>query len=207
MNTARLFRLMLWVHWRSFLARVRGIQEQSRLLLFVLAAFVIGYLAVGYWLFHEGLQYLFDFPLVGTLLSQRILYLIFGFFFVMLVFSNLIIGYSTLFKSRETSWLLSLPVPHEQLYRWKFLESLVGLELGADFSQRANDGRLRPGPRCAGCFLCCRSRSRICRSSCIPALLGSWIIVFLVRILSRTWVKKAAADSRRGHLVAAAFAG
>ena len=57
----------------------------------------------------EGLNFLYRFPLVGSLLSQRLIYLVFGFFFIMLVFSNLIIGYSTLFKSRETTWLLSLP--------------------------------------------------------------------------------------------------
>jgi hypothetical protein len=65
------------------------------------------------------------FPLVGALLSQRILFLIFGFFFVMLVFSNLIIGYSTLFKNRETQWMLSLPIRHLDVYRWKFCEALA----------------------------------------------------------------------------------
>jgi hypothetical protein len=121
LSTPHLFRLMLWVQWRTFLARVRGTRQQSPLLLFVLAGFILGYLAVGYWLFHAGLNYLYHFPLVGSLLSQRILYLIFGFFFVMLIFSNLIIGYSTLFKNRETQWFLSLPISHLGVYRWKFL--------------------------------------------------------------------------------------
>ena len=93
--------------------------------LFVLSAFVLGYLVIGYALFYAGLDYLYRFPIVGPLLSQRILFLIFGFFFVMLVFSNLIIGYSTLFKSRETQWLLTLPVRHLNVYRWKFIEALA----------------------------------------------------------------------------------
>src|SRR5687767_3300792 len=79
----RFFKLLLWVHWRTFCARLSGIRRESPLLLFVLGAFVLGYLATGYWLFHTGLNYLHRFPLVGTLLSQRILFLIFGFFFVM----------------------------------------------------------------------------------------------------------------------------
>src|SRR5579862_8560548 len=122
--TRRFFRLLLWMHWRTLVARVRGLRKQSSLLLIVLGCFVAGYLGAGYWLFHFGFGYIQQFPLVGALLSDRILFLIFGFFFVMLIFSNLIIGYSTLFKSRETNWFLSLPVPHRRVYQWKFIESL-----------------------------------------------------------------------------------
>ena len=112
MPTLRFFRLLLWVQWRSLLARVRGLRKRSPLLPFLLVGFVVGYLLLGYFLFHFGLQYVTAFPAVGALLTQRILFLIFGFFFVMLVFSNLIIGYSTLFKNRETNWFLTLPIRH-----------------------------------------------------------------------------------------------
>jgi ABC-2 type transport system permease protein len=187
--TLRLFRLLLWVHWRSFVARFHGAKRDSPTLLFVLAAFVLGYLAVGYWLFYSGLNFLYRFPLVGTLLSQRILYLIFGFFFVMLVFSNLIIGYSTLFKSRETTWLLSLPLPHLNIYRWKFLEALVVSSWALIFlsaPMMIAYGRVHAvAPvfffQVAFVFL---------PFVVIPALLGSWIIVFLVRILGQRDVKK-----------------
>ncbi len=118
LSTLQLFRLLFWVQWRSFNARWRGIWQKSPLMLVILAGFVVGYFALGYWLFYEGLNFLYRFPLVGGLLSQRLIYLVFGFFFIMLVFSNLIIGYSTLFKSRETTWLLSLPVPPPNIYRW-----------------------------------------------------------------------------------------
>ncbi len=94
-------------------------------MIFVLGAFVVGYLIVGYWLFYAGLDYLQNFPIIGSLISQRVLFLIFGFFFAMLIFSNGIIGYSSLFKSRETSWLLTLPISHRSVYRWKFVESLM----------------------------------------------------------------------------------
>src|SRR5688572_12204500 len=63
----RFFKLLLWVQWRTFCARLRGIRRESPLLLFVLGGFVLGYLATGYWLFHAGLNYLHQFPLVGTL--------------------------------------------------------------------------------------------------------------------------------------------
>jgi len=190
MTTPRLFQLLLWVHWRSLLARLRGLRRESPLLLFVLAAFVFGYLAVGYWLFHAGLEYLHHFPLVGSLLSQRILYLIFGFFFVMLVFSNLIIGYSTLFKSRETTWFLSLPLPHRDVYRWKFLEALVVSSWALIFLSapmmiaygRVHDVPLAFYAQIAVAYL---------PFVVLPALAGSWIIVFLVRGLAKRGVKYA----------------
>ena len=190
LTTPRFFRLLLWVHWRSFLARLRGIRRESPLLLVVLAGFVLGYLAVGYWLFFAGLKYLHNFPLVGSLLSQRILYLIFGFFFVMLVFSNLIIGYSTLFKSRETTWFLSLPVAHRNVYRWKFIEALVVSSWALIFlsaPMMIAYGRVHEVPLAFYAQIAVAYLPFVV----LPALAGSWIIVLLVRILARSGVKKA----------------
>jgi ABC-2 type transport system permease protein len=189
LSTLRLFQLLAWVHCKSVCARLRISRRESPLLVFILAAFVLGYLAVGYWLFYAGLGYLHHFPLVGALLSQRILHLIFGFFFVMLVFSNLVIGYSTLFKNRETSWLLSLPVPYESVYRWKFIEALAVSSWALIFlsaPMMIAYGRVHEVEpvfylQVALVYL---------PFVVIPALAGSWIIVFLVRILSRRGVKK-----------------
>ena len=183
-------RLLLWVQWRSFCARLRGIRRESPLLLLVLAGFVLCYFGLGYWLFYAGLNYLHQFPLVGTLLSQRILFLIFGFFFVMLVFSNLIIGYSTLFRNRETQWFLSLPISHRDVYRWKFFEALAISSWALVFLSAP--------------MMAAYGRSIECRSIfymeialvylpfvIIPALFGSWLILFLVRILARPGVQNA----------------
>ena len=204
MTTPRLFRLLLWVHWRSFLARLRGIRRESPLLVVVLAAFVLGYLAVGYWLFNAGLGYLHHFPLVGSLLSQRILYLIFGFFFVMLVFSNLIIGYSTLFKSRETTWFLSLPLSHLDVYRWKFIEALVVSSWALIFLSapmmlaygRVHDVPLAFYAQIAVAYL---------PFVVLPALAGSWLIVFLVRVLAKRGVKYAVLFIAAGMVLALLF--
>jgi len=43
----------------------------------------------------------------------------------MLMFSNMIIGYSTLFKSQETQWMLTLPVRSLDVFRWKLLETTL----------------------------------------------------------------------------------
>jgi ABC-2 type transport system permease protein len=187
-STIRFFRLLFWMHWRSMVASVRGIRKKSRLLLLVLSAFLTGYLVVGYWLFEFGLTKLQLFPIVGTLLSQRILFLIFGFFFVMLVFSNLIIGYTTLFKNRETAWLLTLPVTHRNVYRWKFAECLVVSSWALIFlsaPMMAAYGRVHKVPA----LFYLKVVAAYLPFVVIPALLGSWAIVFLARILARAWVK------------------
>ncbi|MDQ3622695.1 MAG: hypothetical protein M3463_09430 [Verrucomicrobiota bacterium] len=190
-STLRLFRLLLWVQWRSFSARARGMRRESPLLIFVLGGFVLGYLLIGYWLFHAGLDYLHHFPLVGTLLSQRILFLIFGFFFLMLVFSNLVIGYSTLFRNRETQWFLSLPIPHRNVYRWKFLEALAISSWGLVFlsaPMMAAYGVVNGVPPIFYLQVALVSLPFVV----LPALLGSWLILFIVRVLARPLFKRLA---------------
>ncbi len=191
LSTLALFRLLAWVHWRSFIASFRKTRRDSPLLLFILAAFILSYLLVGYWLFFTGLNFLSNFQVVGSLLSQRILFLIFAFFFAMLIFSNLIIGYSTLFKNRETQWLMALPVTHRDVYRWKFLEALVVSSWALIFlsaPMMIAFGRVHGVPphfyaQIAIVYL---------PFVVLPALLGSWSIVLLVRVLARRGVKKGA---------------
>lgn len=113
------------VKYRILLTFFSRVRTQSRLLTAVLGTFLAGYLGAAYFLFYQGLHFVNSFPLVGTLISQRVLYLLFAFFFLMLVFSNLIIGYSTLFRNRETAWLLTLPVNHRDVLQWKYLECLA----------------------------------------------------------------------------------
>ncbi len=190
MSTLRLFRLLLWVHWRSLLARVRGLRKRSPLLPALLVGFIVGYLLLGYFLFHHGLRFIYTYPAIGALLSQRILYLIFGFFFVMLVFSNLIIGYSTLFKNRETNWFLTLPISHRDIYRWKFLEGVcvsswalifLSAPMMAAFGQ-VNEVHPVFYGQIALLYL---------PFVAIPAVLGAGIVLGLVAVLAKPWAKRA----------------
>jgi len=180
---------MMWMHWRALVAQVRGIRQQSPLLLFVLGGFIAGYLAVGYWLFRTGLQFLYNFPLVGALLSQRILFLIFGFFFVMLMFSNLIIGYTTLFRNRETQWMLSLPLRHRDVYRWKFLEALVVSSWALIFlsaPMMAAYGHVQQVPP----VFYAQVTLLYAPFVVIPALLGSWSVLAMARVISQPFAKR-----------------
>jgi len=99
--------------------------RKERLMLSVVTLFLLLYLLGGYLLFEGGLLYIQRLAIMGDLIIERALYLIFFFFFLMLVFSNAIIGFSSLFLSRETSWLLSLPIPFSSMVTARTIETLV----------------------------------------------------------------------------------
>ena len=187
-STPKLLRLFLWMHWRSFRARMTKSNKESPLLAWILAAFIFGYLLCGFWLFKGGLNYLYKFPVVGSLLAERILFLIFGFFFVMLTVSNLIIGYSTLFKNREAQWFISMPVRHRDVYRWKFIEALAVSSWALVFLSApmlAAFGVVHDVPW----YFYIQVALGYVPFVIIPAVAGSWAILLLVRVLSRAWVK------------------
>ena len=117
--------LLAKINLRAFRARARQNLRESKLLLGTLALFLLAYLIVGYLLFSVGLRYLYQLPGVGLLLVERVLYMLYFFFFVMLTFSNAVLLYSGLFRGKETSWLLTLPLNQRAIFCWKIVESLV----------------------------------------------------------------------------------
>jgi ABC-2 type transport system permease protein len=107
--------------WR----RLKAVREQSRLLSGLIGIFIFGYAVLAFWLFCHGLRFVGNFPGLGTLLIERLMFLLFALLFVLLLFSNLVISYSNLFRNRETSFLLSLPIPPQIIFRWKLMESAL----------------------------------------------------------------------------------
>jgi hypothetical protein len=92
---------------------------------FTIGLFVVVYLGVSFELFHRGLRFLNHFPALGPLLTERLFFLLFVFLLVLLVFSNLVVGYATFFRNRETGFLMSLPISAQTVHRWKFIESTL----------------------------------------------------------------------------------
>src|SRR5262249_1254363 len=107
--------------WR----RLKSVREQSRFVTAMISLFIFGYLVLSYWLFLRGLKFLSSFPGLGTVLTERLLYLLFAFLFALLLLSNLVISYTNLFRNRETAFLLSMPVSSQTIFRWKFIESTL----------------------------------------------------------------------------------
>jgi len=114
-----LLRVNLLQSWR----RLKDTRRQSKLLSSLILLFIGGYVVLSFWLFGVGLRFVGSFPGLGFLLVERLMFLLFAFLFVLLVFSNLVISYSNLFRNRETAFLLTLPVPPETVFQWKLMES------------------------------------------------------------------------------------
>src|SRR5690606_25406507 len=91
----------------------------------VILVFIAGYAWVSFMLFYKGLRFVQRFPGLDTLLTERLMYLLFAFLFILLLFSNLIISYTNLFRNRETAFLLTLPIPRGTVFRWKLTESAL----------------------------------------------------------------------------------
>lgn len=107
--------------WR----RLKSLREQSRLASAFVVVFTVGYFVLSFWLFERGLTFLRNFPGLGVLLIERLLFLLFAFLFGLLLLSNLVISYTNFFRNRETEFLVTLPVPFRTIFRWKLMESTI----------------------------------------------------------------------------------
>ena len=81
-----------------------------------------------FWLFHDGFVFLGG-AVFSPDLQEKMIRALFGMFFmaltVMLVFSSGIILYSSLFRSPDTSFLLTLPVRPGRVFLHKFQEAVL----------------------------------------------------------------------------------
>jgi ABC-2 type transport system permease protein len=107
--------------WRRLLA----VRRQSRLLTGIISFFVIGYLVLAFELFYHGMKFIAKFPGLGAVLTERLLFTLFAFLFALLLLSNLVIAYTNLFRNRETTFLLTLPVSTQTIFNWKFIETTI----------------------------------------------------------------------------------
>lgn len=124
-SDANHFRLLLGVNLVSAWRRILSLREKSMFLMGVIGLFLVGYAGLAYGLFYSGLRFISRFPGLGGLLVERLLFLLFACLFALLLISNLVISYSNLFRNREASFLLTLPIPNDVVFRWKFIESAV----------------------------------------------------------------------------------
>lgn len=89
--------------------------------IFVIACFFLG----SYYLFFRVFTYLVTVEVIGTVLMDRLIEMALFIFFAMLVFSNIITSFSTLFNSRELQFLFSLPIRSTSIYLAKLLENCI----------------------------------------------------------------------------------
>ena len=117
------FRLLLRIHLRILRTRLVKLATGSRLMGLTLVLFLVTYSFTAYFLFRRGLIYFGQLPAAGGLLVDRMMHVVFFCFFLMLMFSVAVTGYIALYRSRDTRWLLTLPISHRVVFLWKVFES------------------------------------------------------------------------------------
>src|SRR5271170_1384341 len=183
-NGAAVLFLLVRVNARQAWRRLKTVRATSSLLASSIGLFVVAYLTLSFLLFRRGLQFLNNFPALGELLTERLFYLLFVFLLIMLLFSNLVIGYSNFFRNRQTSYLASLPISAQTVFRWKCLESSLLASWAFLFliaPLLAAYGLTREAPWhfyimtvfALGMFIV------------LPGVLGAWVALSLARFLDR----------------------
>ncbi len=176
--------LLLRVNALQSWRRLLSVRKQSRLLTGIIGSFIVAYLALSFWLFYYGLRFIAKFPGLGAVLTERLMYVLFAFLFALLLLSNLIISYTNLFRNRETSFLLTLPVSTQAIFRWKFIESTILASWAFLFliaPLLAAFGLVRGVPwhfYFATFFL-------IVLFIVLPGVLGAWLAILIGRFLDR----------------------
>ncbi|MDF1853514.1 MAG: hypothetical protein P1U85_21940 [Verrucomicrobiales bacterium] len=133
MSTFSQWLILFRYHLRMLRVKAAVAAKHSRLMTITIALFLAAYSIVSYWLFREGLEYVARLPAAGSLLSDRLVYVMFFCFLLMLIFSVAVTGYISLFRNRDTRWLLTLPVSHRAIFLWKCFESAMFSSWGLIF--------------------------------------------------------------------------
>lgn len=114
---------LLCKDWRVLLNLRRLAREQSRFKALFILAFGLGLLA-GLWaLFLDGFRFLSTLGGIGVMIVHHLFALFFFGLGLMLILSNIITAYATLFRSDDIPFLLLRPAPNGQLALHKLLET------------------------------------------------------------------------------------
>lgn len=177
-------------HLDTIRQRVRGNLREQRLMSATISAFLVAYMVAAFMLVSRGLVYVQRLPLLGPLLTERTLHLLFFFFFLMLILSNATITGMSLFRRSETGWLLSLPLPPAGIVLWKTIEGLLlsswGLIVLSAPILGAFGRILGAGP---SFYLL--SFAAIVLLIAIAGNLSTWLLLLLVRFYKPRWLKVA----------------
>ncbi len=97
----------------------------KRLKLIILVALAVGFWLFTFLVFQKVLIYFRSVELFGDLLNYRLLSMMLLTFFSILLFSNLISALSTFFLSEDLNLIMSRPVPLDDIYYARLIETLV----------------------------------------------------------------------------------
>jgi ABC-2 type transport system permease protein len=124
---------MVWAKTRMARNEIASIGRQSHLKVGVVTVSAILLWFGAYYAFFEGFMYLQRFGLepagatisLGDIIMTRLLSVFSLALLFLLTFSNALISFSTLYRSKEVAYLLQAPVPHRTFFLARFMECVV----------------------------------------------------------------------------------
>jgi ABC-2 type transport system permease protein len=110
---------------RLFQNTLRGLGQQSLLRISFMGLFAIGFWAGLFWVLFHAFDFIESCEELRLQLEEYLFSIFFLSLIVMLLFSNGILAFSALFRSQETTLLMSYPLRAEAVVVYKFLEVLL----------------------------------------------------------------------------------
>ncbi|MFH1202501.1 MAG: hypothetical protein V1674_06400 [Candidatus Omnitrophota bacterium] len=90
-----------------------------------ISLFICAFLIGAFLAFYEGFRFLNSLENIGLIIIERLFYLFFMGLFFMLIFSNIIVSYSTIYRADDLRLLFCLPLKSPAIFCIKFFESVV----------------------------------------------------------------------------------
>ncbi len=116
----------IWIkNWNTLCNLRRILQRESIFKTVFILLFAAGMVGGFFMMFLNGFQFLANLGGGGFMITRRLFSLFFLGLGAMLVMSNIITSYSTLFRSRETLFLLTAPLDTRTFVTYKFIESTL----------------------------------------------------------------------------------
>lgn len=188
LTTARATTVLARVHATALMNSLRDLLSSNRTMVLTIAAFLISYASVAYVLVSKGLAFVESVPLLGPMLTERLIYMLFFAFFLMLVVSNATITGMGLFRRNETGWLLTLPLTHRSLVLWKTVEGMVMASWGLLLLSAPILGAVRHVYRADAGFFLVALPALLCLVA-IAAHFSTWLLLVVVRWMRWSWLR------------------
>jgi len=116
---------LTWLKFSTFISHLSIDLRKKWLEISVSLLIIIGIITGGYFLFFKGAVFLNNQGEIGGILLNRVFYLGWSIIFYLLILSNIITSFSTLYRSPEVFFLMTMPIEHHKVFMTKFVENLV----------------------------------------------------------------------------------
>ena len=104
---------------------IAGIKREPKLKVAFISVGVVVFWFGSLALFHRGLSFFHEFPIIGPALVDESIYIFSAVLFIMLTLSSVVICYATYYSSKEVAFLFSKPIDTRVILFYRFFQSVI----------------------------------------------------------------------------------